>query len=100
MENPEIFEEWNTYALRKSFVQRELDIEAVVRNSRSKGYARKLRISLKIRGWELNPYKTGPQSVRESYLMLSSVEAFVVGVIFLISRASSVINLRSFALAK
>jgi hypothetical protein len=38
MENPEIFEEWNTYALRKSFVQRELDIEAVVRNSRSKGY--------------------------------------------------------------
>jgi hypothetical protein len=32
--------------------------------------------------------------------MLSSVEAFVVGVIFLINRASSVINLRSFALAK
>lgn len=36
MENPEIFEEWNTYALRKSLLQREVDIEAVVRNSRSK----------------------------------------------------------------
>ena len=34
------------------------------------------------------------------YLMPSSVEAFTVGVIFLIKRESSVTNLSSFALAK
>lgn len=41
MENPEIFEECNTYALRKSLVQRELDIEDVENSE----------FSLKSWGW-------------------------------------------------
>jgi predicted AAA+ superfamily ATPase len=36
MEISEIFEEWNTYALRRTLVQRDIDLEAIVRNSRSK----------------------------------------------------------------
>jgi len=36
MELSEIFEEWNTYALRRVLVQRDMDLEAVARNSRSK----------------------------------------------------------------
>jgi hypothetical protein len=48
----------------------------------------------------IEPINTALQAVREVYVMLSSVETFVVGVIFLINRVSSVINLRSFAFAK
>ena len=36
MEISQIFEEWNTYALRKVLVQRDVDLEAIERNSQSK----------------------------------------------------------------
>lgn len=36
MESSRIFDEWNTYALRKVLVQRELNLEAIERNSQSK----------------------------------------------------------------
>jgi hypothetical protein len=36
MEISRIFEEWNTYALRKVLVQRDVDLEAIERNSQSK----------------------------------------------------------------
>jgi len=36
MESSRIFEEWNTYALRKALLQRTVDLDAIQRNSQSK----------------------------------------------------------------
>ena len=36
MESSRIFEEWNTYALRKALVQRNVNLDAIERNSQSK----------------------------------------------------------------
>jgi len=36
MDVSDIFEEWNSYALRRVLVQREMDLDVIVRNSRSK----------------------------------------------------------------
>jgi len=61
--------------------------------------AQELGVYTKELGMGIEPTYNGSAVSMASYLMLSSVVAFV-DVNFLINRASSVINLSSFALAK